>query len=250
MKTNITKREWEALSAYMDGQLSPAERMRLESQLKQRQDLVNALQDLRRTRAIVRAAPRHRAPRNFVLTESMVGVRRVAPRTFSLFSTLKFASVVASFLFILVFVGDLWMASRVSQQTALEAAQAPMELAQQAQSEPSLKSGATEESAVTPEVEAPAALMAPPVLSGTPYPEVTMEAMVEAGGGVIDPALSDRTTQNYPAPDDAFTMSAPAAEPAPQPPIVNMWRLVEVILALTAIGAGVVAFWLWRAGRA
>src|SRR5512142_1758722 len=75
MRAQISNRDYEQLSAYIDGQLSPAERRKLEERLRARTDLQVALDEMNRTRSLLRSAPRRRAPRNFTLTPAMVGER-------------------------------------------------------------------------------------------------------------------------------------------------------------------------------
>ncbi len=65
------------LSAYLDGQLSEARRVALEQALAHDAALRARLEELRYTVNLVRAAPLHDVPRNFLLTPSMVSV---APR--------------------------------------------------------------------------------------------------------------------------------------------------------------------------
>ena len=64
MITQLTAHDWEALSAYLDEQLNPQERAALEARLQKEPDLQTGLQDLRRTRSLIRRAPKMRAPRN------------------------------------------------------------------------------------------------------------------------------------------------------------------------------------------
>ena len=66
MMTRITHRDWEALSAYLDGQLNRKERDRLEARLKASAELQDALEQLRRTRSLLRSLPPMRAPRRVV----------------------------------------------------------------------------------------------------------------------------------------------------------------------------------------
>ena len=110
MRAQINERDFEQLSAYMDGQLAPAEQRRLEERLRARPDLQEALEDLRRTRALLRSAPRRRAPRNFTLTPAMVGEqagRRKGGFFSNLFPTLSFASAVATLLLVATLLFDL-----------------------------------------------------------------------------------------------------------------------------------------------
>ena len=109
MIKQLSPRDWEILSAYLDRQLKPKEVAALEIRLSADPDLSGALGELQRTRDALRSLPRLRAPRNFTLTPQMVG-QSVAwrPRAASrLAPVFGFASALAAFLLILVVVGDL-----------------------------------------------------------------------------------------------------------------------------------------------
>ena len=73
-------RDMEIISAYLDGQLSPSERARLEKRLQAEAGLAAALQELRQTRAILHRTPQRRAPRSFTLALKMAGIRPPVPR--------------------------------------------------------------------------------------------------------------------------------------------------------------------------
>ena len=105
MNNNISKRDWETISAYLDGQLSPGKRARLESRLANNQQLQSALDEMRNTRQILRNTPQLRAPRSYMLTPEMAGQPRRLPRLAPMFG---WASAVASFLFVLFLVGDMF----------------------------------------------------------------------------------------------------------------------------------------------
>ncbi|HEX2978760.1 MAG TPA: hypothetical protein VHO48_00720, partial [Anaerolineaceae bacterium] len=68
MNTNLTPKEWQTLSAYLDNQLNERDRRQLEARLQTNSDLREGLDNLRQTRALLRALPKHRAIRNFTLT--------------------------------------------------------------------------------------------------------------------------------------------------------------------------------------
>ncbi len=70
------RKDLETLSAYLDNALSGEERQMLEARLIREPDLRLVLENLRKTRQLVRALPQVRAPRNFTLTPNMVKVRR------------------------------------------------------------------------------------------------------------------------------------------------------------------------------
>lgn len=105
MKNSISKRDWETISAYLDGQLSQREQVRFESRLYSDRQLQVALDDLRRTHQALRGAPKLRAPRNFLLTPEIAGNPVRIPRLAPVFG---WASAVASFLLVLVLVGDFY----------------------------------------------------------------------------------------------------------------------------------------------
>jgi anti-sigma factor RsiW len=73
-------RDMEQISAFLDGQLSQAEKTRLEARLRSDPALAVELAGLRQTRSILRRMPKRRLPRNFTLTPKMAGVRPPLPR--------------------------------------------------------------------------------------------------------------------------------------------------------------------------
>ena len=107
MKDNITKRDWETISAYLDGQLSERKEARLESRLAQDEQLRVALDEIQNTQHVLRNTPSLRAPRSFMLTPEMAGQPHRLPRLAPVFG---WASAVASFLLVLFLVGDLFTA--------------------------------------------------------------------------------------------------------------------------------------------
>jgi len=75
MKTKISRRDWQRLSAYVDGKLTVRERSSLEQRLQADVALRSALADLRTLRTALGSLPSVPAPRNFTLTPEMVGRR-------------------------------------------------------------------------------------------------------------------------------------------------------------------------------
>ena len=98
----------ELLSAYLDDQLSERERERLEARLADDPALRADLEALRRTVSLVRDLPPTPAPRNFILTPTMVKRTETAPSPRPRMAPLlTAATAVVSFLFAIVLVGDL-----------------------------------------------------------------------------------------------------------------------------------------------
>ena len=68
------------LSAYLDNQVTPAERVRVEGHLANCVACRGELDGLRQTVALLQALPRVPVPRAFTLSEAQVGIRRSEPR--------------------------------------------------------------------------------------------------------------------------------------------------------------------------
>ena len=105
MNSKISKRDWETISAFLDGQLSPRKQASFETRLLSDPKLQDATEQIRQTRHLLRNTPQIRAPRNFTLTHEMVGQPIRLPQFAPVFG---WASALASFLLILVIVGDIF----------------------------------------------------------------------------------------------------------------------------------------------
>ncbi len=215
MKISLSSQDLDMLSAYLDDMLPPAERMRLEARLGSDPALREMLESLRRTRAVLRAAPRIRAPRNFTLTPAMLAPRRSFLDW--LRPTLQWSAALAALLFVLAFLGQGALTSRMASPP--------------------------EEGPLRLEAQAPA------VSADTPPPQ----AAPEAGADMQTPSLMMESravvtgTQNLPAAE-----VSPALEPPVQPPPAPApgfpWRAVEAALAATALVSAALA-WLLRRRR-
>lgn len=98
----ISERDYEVLSAYVDGQLGERDRTALEARLSDDRALRLALKDLRQDKLLLRKLPTARAPRAFTLTRAQAASIR-APRRrngfFSTFNVMRLATGLASLLF-------------------------------------------------------------------------------------------------------------------------------------------------------
>lgn len=102
MMPPLTPKDWETLSTYLDGQLSEAEKRHVQDLIALRPELKQGLEDLRRTQAVLRAAPRRRAPRNFTLSAEMA--QKARPRfRWGWTPSFSFASAMAAVLLVLSF---------------------------------------------------------------------------------------------------------------------------------------------------
>ncbi len=262
MVTRISKRDWETLSAYVDGQLSPRERAHLESRLQSDSELQSMLEDLRRTQAILRSLPKMRTPRNYTLTPQMVPVKHERSRAFPV---LSLASALATLLLVLVLVGDFFAPRQLAMAPVVETqvVEAP------AQAEPRLPGpqfgmGGGED--VQPEMEGEEIEKAMEVAPGPtptvqpspqpgPYPaeepveeEPPMAMMQEAQ---VTPPPSETRVEPYPAPqakDQVELLPTPEAEIVPTTALGRnlIFRILEIGLAFVAVATGLAAFLLRR----
>jgi len=95
----LSPQNWQLLSAYLDGQLSGREKALIEQQLQREPAWREGLETLRKTRAVLRAAPRRRAPRNFTLSPALAQ----QPRSGWLLPFFRFSSAFATLLVLLSF---------------------------------------------------------------------------------------------------------------------------------------------------
>jgi hypothetical protein len=100
----LSSRDIEQISAYLDGQLSRADAARLESRIQSDPEARSVYEGLRQSRAVLRQLPARRAPRNFRLTPKMVGIKPPLPRVFPVF---RLASALAAILFFLGYAFNL-----------------------------------------------------------------------------------------------------------------------------------------------
>lgn len=98
--TQPSFRDVERLSAYLDGQLPPADAARLESRLRADPELASVMKNLREARSILRQLPARKASRSFTLTPKMVGRKPPMPRAYPL---LRLASAAALLLLFCTF---------------------------------------------------------------------------------------------------------------------------------------------------
>jgi hypothetical protein len=262
MTKNITSHDWEALSAYLDGYLTQKERQRLEERLSHSVELENGLEELRRTRQVLRSQLKMRAPRNFTLTPDMVGVKESKRSIPRIFPVMRMASVMASILLVLVVVGD-WLTAPVYQSVQTDMTRSVIEQpaaempAMEAAELPAIaaEAGATNHKALEPDStpEGEMMMMAAPT-------EETQDAQAEppavfaqpsAGGGQPDEEL---TTVEAEQPLPTATPS-PTVEPRPAPVVElappspshrTFWRTAELLLGLIAVSCGLVALYLRR----
>lgn len=218
----MNRRDLELLSAYLDGELKPADSTRLETRLKTDLELVSALNDLRATRTLLRRLPSRKAPRNFTLTRKMVGLNPPLPRSYPAF---RLATVVATLLlffsFGVNFVGTQ-MASQVPYGMGGGGGAADTELfaAQEAPAE--------EPAAAAPAPEEPSVALAPQGTALPPSEEDSTRIMET-------PTAKDSGTENAAGQDQPPAVEEPLQQaPSPAPLVPSAWQIG--MAAVAAVG--------------
>ncbi|MEN4012879.1 MAG: hypothetical protein ROW48_12655 [Bellilinea sp.] len=188
MKEQLTSQEWILLSSYLDGELNPQEKMRVEALLQNNPHIQAAYESLAKTKAVLRSAPRRKAPRNFTLSPA---VAQQPQRIFQWVPALRFSSAIAALAAVFMFVSQLMPGLAVRPLTAEQPAMEIMAIPQ----------ANGEENLISPES---VAQTTPPVVfwGGPPHPPSTAYGLGGAdtapgdhpfvggmGGGGEDPSL-------------------------------------------------------------
>jgi hypothetical protein len=159
------------LSAYLDGELDPREKARVEALLQTNPQAKETYESLQRTRAVLRSAPLRKVPRNFTISAAAVQPRR----PFILIPALRFSSVLATLIAVWMFVSQLLPGMATRPLTA---------------SEPGMESQAVTESEGVRIMAAPeTAQETPPVVywGGPPPPPAMGMGGAGAAPGCPDP---------------------------------------------------------------
>lgn len=123
----LSNNDWQLLSEYLDGQISPRDKANLEKRMQTQDALREGLEELRQTRMILRSATKQRVPRNFTLTPSMV--EKMQPKPWLRFvPVLNFASAAAALALVVVMVYGLLPGAVPATAPAAPAATAAPEL--------------------------------------------------------------------------------------------------------------------------
>jgi hypothetical protein len=266
MTTRLKPRDWEILSAYLDGQLSPRENARLEARLQADDEMNNSLEQLRRTRVVLRSLPKVRSPRNYTLSASRVRVRPIIPKIYPAF---RLASAMAMLLFALVVIGDFLSpglqrlyapqtSAKVyeTQVSLLEMAPAPTQaqaiaapLPEPTQDQSIIKSLMSDTITATV-VISQASGMSPGEIEETPMGGGRLSALPSPTESAVDiyppPATIQDTTPITTTPQIAIPVVV-AQQPVPETEISpNIWRISEIILVILAVVTGLAALYIRR----
>jgi hypothetical protein len=270
MTTQITLRDWETLSAYLDDQLGAPESHELESRLRNNPELSQGLEELRRTRMILRSLPKLRAPRNFTLTPSMAGQRGGASTPSGFYPILRLAATLATLFFLIVTAGGLVLRFNLPAQTVV------MRADQSQNAQPVAPFGMGGGGAGPGSNEAPALALPAPTEAAVANatmekaPELPMAGELQvtpltpaAPEGTPDeslPGVMPKALSQVQGPAEAQPPAAPApqalVQQAPangsQPVGRGAWTfltVLQILLASLALVSGAAALYLRRLGR-
>lgn len=120
MKDQLSTRDYEYISAYIDNQLSDKDRAHFEARLKAEPELQKELHEISTTRIMIHTLTKLRAPRNYYIKSIPAPVKS----TLRLAPVFGIVSAVASVLLALVIFGNTFLKS--NQPVALAPAAAPV----------------------------------------------------------------------------------------------------------------------------
>ncbi len=263
-----TPQDYDRLSAYLDNQLSLAEKAKLEARLNREPELKAMLEDLRMTVRALRALPVVKPPRHFTLTLAQARVSALPRRV--LFPVLRLATALAALAFVVVVAGDFAtnLAGPVAAPASVAEKSAPPteaggtevvvpQAAPVATQAPAESVGATASSADTTTgtgTPAAAALVAPmptaapggaapPESPPTAAAAATVEGSAGARASIVPtetPTVEAETTSTY------YAVTSTAGEAQSATPGSSPLRYVEAGLALLTLLLALAA-WVWRA---
>jgi hypothetical protein len=224
----LSTRDLEALSAFLDGQLTAAEAARLEIRLEREPQLREALEELRWTSTVLRTLPTLPVPRSFAIKPAAAPVRR-APRGYPL---LQLSTAIAGIALAAVVGFDVLsvatpLRNLAVQEAASEAPAEPgVEMFAAQLAETSTPRVAGEEEAYD-RLPAPEGTVAPGLLAAAPTPYPTEVKTLPSA------TLADDSYRSAPA-EGAAIEEAVAADEVGWPAI----RYIEIALGVVTVLLG------------
>ena len=201
----------ELLSAYIDGEVSASETLRVEEHLARCQECRDELASLRSTVGLLRRLPELAVPRSFALSEAPQ--RRPTP---TIVWTARLATSAAAVLLVALLLGDI--VGLVGQQRTLEDAVSRAEVQAPGAPAPMAAAAQRPEAAVRdiPKATAPELESAP--APAAPAPAAPAPAQAFAALPAPTPTAAAAPSLAAPAPAPAAPAPARVSAPAPAPP--------------------------------
>jgi len=289
MNTKYSPQDWQRISEYLDGQLSPQEKSRLEARFQTEPDLNMAYLELRQTKILLKSAKYLKSPRSFTITEAQaLTIKPVRKNRF--LPVLSLSSVLATVLMIFAIFFELNSGANLTAKVASEqpAASLAMESApmdsRAFEENPmiiqwggnqaygmgggggdstslGIGGGAVQNDPLTKSMdETPGVGGADPgAINIMPTPEPTQEvalltAPVEipgpiTGAGPILGIRSEEETDSYNQAVMSEIQTQSAARQSAKKAAIPFLRWIQAGLAILAIFTGGTAIYLWRKSR-
>lgn len=250
MKDHLSTQDWQLLSDYLDDQLLSDQKSRFEQRLLSSPNLQMALEEIRRTRTLLRKAPRRRVPHNFTLTPTML--QQKVPISLSLVPIFSITSALAGVMTILLMIFE-FLPGYAAQPTSLMAPAAPVSesVMQKEVEESPMDISATSEPYNVPGMVITAPAPGPRDAALTPEhfaSDGSALADAETITEEVDRQSQNTTTGNGLILDDNSTIPAETMAPVPllnsiegQKPKSNR-RLFIIITSLVTISSGLAAW--------
>lgn len=261
MKTTISRRDIELISAYLDGQLDARRKAKLEARLQNESELNEMLEEMSRTRTLLRSAPKLKAPRSFKLKPEMVAKRQTRP----IYPVFQFASAMAMILLVFVLLGDYLILRQPAAPSVVAILSEPYPMEMQAQDsavEEALKEAPEERTMPREAGEADASEEPNLAMEAAPAaPEATMTAESEevTGLGADTPeaemyAAPQEESRGTPMEESSdLEFGEPENLPSAKQEVQEIRRvslptvrIAELVLALTALASALTAILLKR----
>jgi len=205
----------DGMSAFLDGQLTPGERSRVEKHLQECEACRTELDSLRHTVSLLRAAPVLKPPRLFFIPAGEVTKQRLVRRRRLSYGFLQAATTVATVLLVLVVSGDALMrfqpaapalrTSKVGTVATVAVSQGMPTVTVPSESSEAAEFGQDAAAAEQPPEAAPTQVPTESLDTGETLQIETTEAVLERQAG-----------QGQPVVLPSRTFSRPAGAPAPQ----------------------------------
>lgn len=243
MVNQMKARDLEMISSYLDGKLTAGEKARLEANLQADTELQKAYEQMQRTRLMLRAAPKARASRNYMLRPEMVRAKKPQLRLYPIF---RFSMAAATLLLVVAMVGEFFLFSTQTAAPLREAqlAEAPSEkvLTEAAEAAPQLQAilpteQALQEIAPTPEgtqqnLASSSLAPAPAATEGLALP--TSESTQEVEQTFKEP-LPDQSVQPRIMAEASGYVEPEVSQASPYSNEKFIYRVGEILLVLIAI---------------
>ncbi len=259
MKKNLSPRDLENLSAYLDGELNAYSFNRMKNRIAHDPNLGAALDVLRETKSVLQHAPKRRAPRNFSITPQMLAKSTLVPRSTPVLNYAAIFAVLLLFFALLLPIGfgmgggamapapeEMAMEVPAAEEPAAEeaAAEEPAEAEVEAEEEYALAGEEIVEEAADVE-DAPVveeAAEEPNAMDGDSVSEEEASTPRAAPTGVEKSTADEQVVENTPLPTlptSAVLMATPTEIPESLPSIpLTFWLgiLLALIIILTILG--------------